>query len=223
MRSAAIVIARSGADGARMKDVADEAGVSLGLVQHYFGTRSNLVESTFQTMMDLSLRRWDDLSALEPDPLIRLIAGLRLQVYGPVAFHDRWGFWVELWSHARRHESIARIAHQVYGSWTQPFCSAVEQLERAGIATPVRSAEESALLLMSLIDGMALRVLVDRTVLTPDDMLETLIDATRTLFALDPDAVRSAARAAAKLVRVDGLESEPSTTEVEIALLKSAS
>ena len=45
------VIARDGVVAAKLKDIARESGVSLGLIQHYFDTRENLVDATFAAMM----------------------------------------------------------------------------------------------------------------------------------------------------------------------------
>ena len=108
------LVGRDGALGARLKDIAKEAGVSLGLVQHYFGTRQELLEETFRMMLSVSLSRIQQHTGKDVDPLVTLIAMLRLHAYGSIDFQERWGFWVELWSSARRDPAHTEIAHQVY-------------------------------------------------------------------------------------------------------------
>src|SRR5690606_20118474 len=114
------VIATHGGDGARLKDVADEAGVSLGLVQHYFRTRQDLMEQTFQAVMGLSMGSWERVREAAPDPLVALLAGIRLHVFGTLSFTPRWGFWVEFWALARREPGLVELGERVYETWLEP-------------------------------------------------------------------------------------------------------
>ena len=47
LAAAATVMARMGFERMRLRDVATEAGVSIGLLQHYFETREQLGRETF--------------------------------------------------------------------------------------------------------------------------------------------------------------------------------
>lgn len=47
LRAAVKVFAEQGYHGARISDVAEEAGVAYGLVYHYFGNKENLLRSIF--------------------------------------------------------------------------------------------------------------------------------------------------------------------------------
>jgi TetR/AcrR family fatty acid metabolism transcriptional regulator len=49
LRAAAKVFAEQGYHGARISDVAEEAGVAYGLVYHYFGNKEGLLRSIFET------------------------------------------------------------------------------------------------------------------------------------------------------------------------------
>lgn len=161
------VIGRDGADRARLKDIADEAGVSLGLVQHYFRTRQELMEQVFQVMMSVSLDAWHRFAETQPDPLVVLFGGMRLHSIGSVTFADRWGFWMELWASARRDLALSAIAHEIYQRWTEPFHTAIATLAVQGRVTTTVTHDQMALVLMSLIDGLAVRSLVDPAVITP--------------------------------------------------------
>jgi len=186
------LVGRDGALGARLKDIANEAGVSLGLVQHYFGTRQELLEETFRSMLNVSLSRIRQHTGSDVDPLVTLIAMLRLHAYGSVDFQERWGFWVELWSSARRDPVHAEIAHDVYTLWTKPFEQAVERLALAGRCRQDIAPSEAAIRLMGLIDGLAVRTLVDPSVMNVDDLYRMLIDAATRQLGLDADAVDAA-------------------------------
>lgn len=200
IHSAVVVVARDGADRAKLKDIADEAGVSLGLVQHYFRTRANLMGVAFQTMMDLSSRNWMALEQSGADPMVRLVAGLRLHVYGPAPFETRWGFWVELWAIARRDPETSRTAHDVYARWSSPFVEAVSALSPDLPADRNRPARDVAVEILGLIDGLAVRALVDPEVLDVEGMHRHLLDATTRLLGLDADEVAEADQQAAELI-----------------------
>ncbi|MGY6496878.1 MAG: TetR/AcrR family transcriptional regulator [Microcella sp.] len=186
------LVGRDGALGARLKDIAKEAGVSLGLVQHYFGTRQELLEETFRSMLSVSLSRIPQYTGSSVDPLVTLIAMLRLHAYGSVDFQERWGFWVELWSSARRDPVLAEIAHEVYTLWTTPFEHAVDRLASAGRCRTDIAPNEAAIRLMGLIDGLAVRTLVDPSVMNVDDLYRMLIDAATRQLGLNADEVDAA-------------------------------
>lgn len=207
------VIARDGADRARLKDIAAEARVSLGLVQHYFRTRQELMEQTFQVMMSVSLDAWHRFADTQPDPLVTLFAGLRLHAIGSVTFAERWGFWMELWASARRDSALSAIAHEVYARWTGPFRNAITALAAADRATTTATHDHTALVLMSLIDGLAVRSMVDPAVVTPEGMYDRLVDATTALLSIAADESQEAAELATAAVG-DGTLSEPLTPEL---------
>lgn len=207
------VVARDGADRARLKDIAGEARVSLGLVQHYFRTRQELMEQTFQVMMSVSLEAWHRFAASQPDPLVTLFAGLRLHAIGSVTFAERWGFWMELWASARRDPALSAIAHEVYARWTEPFRSAIAALDTADRVTTTATHDQTALVLMSLIDGLAVRSMVDPAAVTPEGMYDRLVDATTALLSIAGDESRTAAQLANAAVG-DGSLTEPLTPEL---------
>ncbi|MGE2712974.1 TetR/AcrR family transcriptional regulator [Mycolicibacterium litorale] len=194
------VVARDGADRARLKDIATEANVSLGLVQHYFRTRQELMEQTFQVMMSVSLDAWHRLAASQPDPLVELFAGLRLHVVGSVTFSDRWGFWMELWASARRDPALAAIAHEVYERWTDPFRTALAALDRAGRVKARGSHDQTALVLMAMIDGLAIRLLVDPQAVTVEDMYDRMVEAVSALLGIPAAEGAASAESARKIV-----------------------
>lgn len=190
--AAVVVIARDGADRAKLKDVAVEADVSLGMVQHYFRTRDELMTDAFETMMALSVQNWETLSRSAVDPMVHLFAGLRLHVYGNAPFAQRWGFWVELWSVARRDRALALTAHAVYERWTKPFADALSELARLEEIDTSESPEELSVEILALIDGLAVRAVVDPGALDVDTMHTRLLAAASRTLGIAPDRARKA-------------------------------
>lgn len=185
--AASEVICRNGVDGARLKDIAQEAGVSLGMVQHYFRRREELISETISAMLELTLATWQSVSEREPDPVRRLFALLRFQVAGWAPFTKRWSFWIEFWSAANRDAALRTYAHDVYARWEAPFRSAIDAGVETGDFSPEVPADRLSLILMALADGAAVHVLMARDSLDEDGMFDLLIDMACRILGIAPE------------------------------------
>ncbi len=175
MNAAFDVMSREGVGEARLIDIAEAAGLSLGSLQHYFRHRDVLVTETFRSLIELSGAIWRHVSRAEPDPLRRVLALLRLQVKGWAPFDQRWAFWLEFWSAARRLEQLKGYVPEIYARWQRPFEEALTEGAAAGILTMREPVSEYSLKLMAMIDGFAVRVLVDPKTVDEDRMAELLV------------------------------------------------
>jgi len=96
MRAAVAVIATEGASQARLNDIATRAGMSLGHVMYYFGTRDNLlmealVWSERQALAQIS----NTLAKKQRSPTRQLV--LFVELYLPQDRKDpRWSLWFQL-------------------------------------------------------------------------------------------------------------------------------
>ena len=69
------VLAERGFERTRLRDVAEAAGVSIGLLQNYFETRDAMLEEAFSFMCEELIGRWREHAQLASDPWQK-IAGL---------------------------------------------------------------------------------------------------------------------------------------------------
>jgi AcrR family transcriptional regulator len=163
--AAVVVISQRGVDRARLADVAEEAGVSLGLVQHYFRTRERLLVETFRREQERISAIWSSAVPPNADPLLRLAEYIRLASPegGPEAatpFDPGWSFWLEFWSKANRDEEIRSEFTDIYNDFAGLFRDAiVDGVERGEFRT-ASAPDEIADRLISLIDGTAIRTLL---------------------------------------------------------------
>ena len=74
LAAAATVMARMGFERMRLRDVATEAGVSIGLLQHYFETREQLGREAFASAR--SLTRFPKPSSSRSYNLVARLIGL---------------------------------------------------------------------------------------------------------------------------------------------------
>lgn len=171
------VIARDGVSSAKLKDIARESGVSLGLVQHYFGTKEELVNATFEVMMRASSLANDlDVSDDQP-PLVALLSQLRLHVYGIIAFDERWHFWIELWAAAHRSPTVGELTVDIYALWAAPFRRTLGRLAEEGLLADSVDLDGTTTAIMAILDGMSVRAVVDPETLPPDLMYTLLIQS----------------------------------------------
>lgn len=180
LEAAAVVISQRGVDGARLADIAEEAGVSLGLVQHYFRHRDRLLSEVFRHELERISVTWSRFVEPESRPLERLIDYLALTVPNGSDFASRelgprWGFWLELWSKAHRDEAIAAQVPGVYSSFAVPFERAIEEGIAEGLFTLHSPLPDVIARLIAVTDGLAVQTLVGG--MTNGRMLLLLINA----------------------------------------------
>jgi AcrR family transcriptional regulator len=200
VEAAAIVISERGVDAARMADIAEQAGVSLGLVQHYFRHRDRLLEEVFSHELERIALTWASLVDADAPPLDRLIDYLALCV--PIGSDSvprqagaRWGFWIETWSKGHRDAATAADIERVYARFAVPFTQVIEEGIAGGLFTTRGPVADTVERLIALIDGLAVQTLLAGL---PDGrMLMLLVDAVGIELQLDPaQSAHARARAA---------------------------
>ena len=122
------VISERGADRTRLSDVARAANVSIGVIQHHFGTRDELLASSFDFFNDLWIRDWERASRTEADPPQKLMTLLRFSAFESKNWHEvQWRIWVEFWSLCNRNPKFRANYAQIYDAFRRPFREVVEE------------------------------------------------------------------------------------------------
>jgi AcrR family transcriptional regulator len=110
-------MAQDGVAGASIERITHRAGVSRGLVRHYYGSKNRLLAEAFQLLAD-NFRRmlgmFDDATEAEPDPVLRLrqaILPMFERLRGP---RDYQYAWLGFWALARSDDEIARLNNALY-------------------------------------------------------------------------------------------------------------
>jgi AcrR family transcriptional regulator len=198
--AAALVISERGVDAARIADIAEAAGVSIGLVQHYFRHRDRLLAEVFRRESDRIAVTWAGVVDPEAPPLHRLVDYLRLctpdgSADAARSFGPGWAFWLELWSKANREPAVRAEVDGIYASFAEPFSAAIEQGIAEGLFEPRGSVADVVDRLVSQIDGAAVRTLLGA--LEERRMFVLLVDALILELGLS-DELAADARAHAK-------------------------
>jgi AcrR family transcriptional regulator len=159
------LVAEHGYELLRLRDIADAAGVSVGLLQHYFDTRENLMGAAFarhctDTLLALEAARqgttdeWERISAI-----VRSLA----QQPDPVRSARTW---VEFVAAASRHPALRPGLTEVYTAWRRMLRQSIAAGRHAGRFKPVVPVADAAELLMLSIDGCLLAMASDANVMT---------------------------------------------------------
>ena len=152
---------RIGLSAIRVADVAEELGVSPGLVFYHFGTKDTLVAEAFAHAVDRDLDRLDHAVARGTDPTDRLRRVLRN--YGPTGTAAGWRLWIDAWALAQREPVIRRVLRRLDHRWQAALLEVVDQGVAEGVFTcPDPTA--SVARVSALLDGLSVATLVYRSV-----------------------------------------------------------
>ena len=150
-------IAERGYAGMRIADVAVDAGVSLGLVQHYFGTRAGLLQAAFDAGTEVNLREARAIAEGPGTPTERLAGLLRWGVADLDPADGSWEFWFEFWLAALREPELTLRNRAGDQGWQEAFRIVVADGAADGSFAPDGSPEQVAAKLVTLLDGTMLR------------------------------------------------------------------
>ena len=106
------LMAEGGAQAATVRAIADRAGVTPGLIRHYFQSKEDLTRAAYGTLMDRMMAA--NLLVLETspvDPEARLAAFVAASLCPPVVDAEALGLWAAF-IHKLRIDPQIRLAHE---------------------------------------------------------------------------------------------------------------
>lgn len=155
IEATAAVLAEQGLAGTNVRAICAKAGVSPGLLRHYFGGIDDLVAATYQATSD----RMDAIfaAAVESagsDPRVRLTAYLTASFRPPVTDPELLGAWTAFWALSRNDVRIAAIHAESYAGYR-------ERLGELLTACGAADAGRLAIMLTAMVDGLWLELSLD--------------------------------------------------------------
>jgi TetR/AcrR family transcriptional repressor of bet genes len=157
IEATAAVLAEQGLAGTNVRAICAKAGVSPGLLRHYFDGIDDLVAATYATTSD----RMDAIFAgavddARPDPRARLSAYLTASFRPPVTDPELLGAWTAFWALARSDARMADIHAESYAGYR----ARLGELLIACGATDTE-AKRLAIMLTAMVDGLWLELSLD--------------------------------------------------------------
>jgi TetR/AcrR family transcriptional regulator, transcriptional repressor of bet genes len=156
-------LARHGAQGTTVRSICAEAGVSPGLLRHYFAGIDDCVAAAYrwtgdcvQTALKVAVE------GAPAEPRTRLLAYLTASFAPPIADADLLSTWLAFWGLTKTDVRIAALHAEIYQDY------------RAGLELLISACQPgdhrlTAVALTALVDGLWLELSLGNAPFTPDE------------------------------------------------------
>jgi AcrR family transcriptional regulator len=169
--AAADVLYERGLFDTRIGDIAERAGTSSPTILYYFESKDRLLEEAVE-YADRSFyeRLYEGQDRFE-DPGDRLVHLIEETSLGPGGLND-YTLWMEIWVRARRDPTVRRSYFRLDRRQRVLIADIVREGQASGTFTPGADADEFALTLSGLMDGLGVQVTLGQPDVTPDRMVD---------------------------------------------------
>jgi AcrR family transcriptional regulator len=157
IKATAACLAETGVSGTSVRTICARAGVSPGLLTHYFSGIDDLIAQTYRDVtVHVLATLLEATAAAGKAPRDRLIAFVTASFRPPVADPSLLATWLAFWSLVKTDSDIAAIHRQAY----REYRSSVELL-LGDCGLSAEQAGPAAIALSALVDGLWLELTLD--------------------------------------------------------------
>ncbi len=174
LEAAGGVISRRGVHHTRLIDIADEAHVSIGMIQHYFRSRNNLVRETFRWKLEESLASYE--SRLQDDSTAWQDVEHLCRMLTREPFEAINSLWLEFFSLCNRDPDFAALGSELWERWAGRVRSVIDKGIESGEFTTDSPSDDVAARFVSLADGLGIRVVIHHKGMSVDRVYQLLLE-----------------------------------------------
>lgn len=146
-------LARDGHAGISVRRIAAEAGVSVGLLNHHFGTIDALIAETYHKLAnELTTALWEHVEQVD-GAAERLDAFLSASFSPRVMDPDLLGVWVVFWSLIRHSEHVSQSHEKSYRAYLDLIRQLLDGLA-ASEGFVIHDSRLAAIGLSAMLDGL---------------------------------------------------------------------
>jgi AcrR family transcriptional regulator len=180
LEAASRVITDRGLAETRIQDIAEVCGVSPGLILYYFESKDRLLAEALTYANDqFYLRPARELRKM-PAAHDRLTRVIELSVPGLLPEYDlldEWALWLEIWVRALRDPEMAKEREMLDRRWVQSIAEVIRYGRQTGeFPSDGPDADDLAMQFGAMMDGLAIQVMLNDTVMTPQRMFDICTD-----------------------------------------------
>ena len=186
LRVAVQQIAERGYDSVRLRDVAINAGVSIGLLQHYFGSREELLAEGIELHCNLLLDEWQRLYETEPDAWRRIV-GLIDHLSHSHELASRAAIWADFVASASRRPELREPLARVYETWRRLVGEAIDDGVRLGVFELRLGRDDVVDLVIAQLDGATVALAGSAAHMSPNRMREIALRGAAVLLGHELD------------------------------------
>ena len=162
---------RFGHEGLSIRRISGQAGVSIGLINHHFPNKNELIAQAyvhFNSQLFRKLRL--AVEQAPPGAAMRLAAFLRASFSPPNLDQDVLAVWVVFWGMHRHSPEIQRVHEHAYGGYLALVRELLEAAYQEGDRFPL-GLRLSAIGLTALLDGLWLEWCLNPRTFAPDEAI----------------------------------------------------
>ncbi|MCW2966165.1 MAG: putative TetR family transcriptional regulator [Actinomycetia bacterium] len=172
--------------------MAEEAGVSIGLLQHYFETREQLGREAFAAACGERARRFAE-SAEPGGSAWDRIRQMLSFAFDHEGIRDRASTWLDLCAAASRDPRLQHEALRVQDVWRAPLVAAIAEGVATGELNPRIDRDAAVDMLLALVDGMELAATIGDTSVSAKTMLAATLDVAQYMLGVQSRTAPAAA------------------------------
>ncbi|MFF2502625.1 TetR family transcriptional regulator C-terminal domain-containing protein [Streptomyces sp. NPDC058067] len=170
------LISEHGYHAVRISDIARTCGTSSGAVHYYFPTKQDLLSAALRHCVECAFERQSSRLRSVDGAHARLLALIDMQLPLPGRVRDEWLVWLQFWAETALRPELRAIHNDFYARWREAVVRIVRRGQREGQFRADADAEQLALGLTALTDGLAIQVLTGAPGATPERMRGVLLD-----------------------------------------------
>ncbi len=155
------LLAREGAAKITFRAIADEAGWSVGVVQHYFRDRDELVSFANELAFERAERRIHVIIETNQSALVKLRQVLAEGLPLDRNRIEEWCAWLAFWNSALTDAQLGAQQAGRYTAWRQLVRELLELADSEGDLRPNVDMRLEAEILVAFIDGIGLQALFE--------------------------------------------------------------
>ena len=160
-----------GHEGVSVRRISAAAGVSIGLINHHFPSKSGLIAETYETIaltLLESIRHQAENKAVSPRE--RLSNFFRASFAPEILDPQLFNVWLVFWSMVAHSPEIRAVHFSTYGKYRSVLESLLGQLVDSGAAPPFK-LRPAAIALSALLDGFWVELSLSPTVFKPREAI----------------------------------------------------
>lgn len=174
-----VALAEAGLEGVSVRSICARAGVSPGLLRHYFAGIDDLVCAAYAATSARMDAIFEAAVATAPDnPHARLHAFLSASFRPPVTNPALLGSWTAFWALARTDARAAEIHRAGYAAYRARLAGLL-----ADCGLPAAASIRQAIALTALVDGLWLELVLDPAAFGSEGAVELVSEAAARLLA----------------------------------------
>jgi AcrR family transcriptional regulator len=176
-------LAREGTAGLSIRKISAEAGISIGLINHHYNGKDELVGAAYEAfslgLLDATRER---IAAAGATPRAQLSAYVEGLLSPPMLKRDTLRVWVAFWSIIENSMPMMDVHDRTYAEYRQLLADLLTEAGGAARA-PAIDGRLSAIALTALLDGLWLEWCLNPNTFSPEEAIATCENWIDALFA----------------------------------------